>query len=120
MDDWSFGDVFVSTMIFFFWFTVIWMFIALFADIFRRRISGWAKAGWIVLLIVFPFLGALIYLIARPRDEVDGAMVVYGGGPRHEPTYHAADEIAKAARLHDEGKITDAEYERLKELALTH
>ena len=66
--DWSFGDVLLSMLVFFFWIMAIWVFIAIFADIFRRNdLSGWAKAGWILLLFVLPFLGALIYVIARPK-----------------------------------------------------
>ena len=63
-------------MLAFFWymvmfyvlFAVIWMFIQVFADIFRRRdLSGAGKAGWILLLVVLPFLGVLIYMIMRPK-----------------------------------------------------
>jgi hypothetical protein len=54
-------------LVFFFWFQALWIFIRVFADIFHRRdLSGAAKAGWILLLFVLPFLGALIYLAARP------------------------------------------------------
>ena len=53
--------------VFFFWFMLIWMFIMVFADIFRRKdLSGAAKAGWIVLIVILPLFGILIYLIARP------------------------------------------------------
>jgi hypothetical protein len=53
---------------FFFWFMLIWMFIAIFGDIFRRSdLSGGAKAGWILLIFILPLFGILIYLIARPR-----------------------------------------------------
>ena len=49
----------------------IWLFIALFADVLGRSdLSGGAKAGWILLFIIFPFLGCLIYLIARPEPTV--------------------------------------------------
>ena len=57
-----------AMLVFFFWFMAIWIFITVFADIFRRNdISGWAKGGWILLIFIVPFLGALIYLIARPK-----------------------------------------------------
>src|SRR3990172_2688451 len=53
---------------FLFWFMIIWMFIGIFADIFRRNdLSGAAKAGWLVLIFVLPFLGILIYMISRPK-----------------------------------------------------
>ena len=64
----SFSDIFASFVVFFFWFMAIWIFIAVFADIFRRNdIHGLAKAGWIVLIFLIPFVGALIYIIARPK-----------------------------------------------------
>jgi Phospholipase_D-nuclease N-terminal len=66
--EWSFGDVIWAMIVFYFWFMFIWAFIRVFADIFRRDdLSGWAKAGWTLLIVVLPFLGILIYLIARPR-----------------------------------------------------
>jgi len=60
---WTFGTFLWSTLVVFFWVAVIWMFIAIFADILRRDMSGWAKAGWIVLIVLLPFLGMLIYVI---------------------------------------------------------
>jgi hypothetical protein len=61
------GEWLWAMFVFFFWFQAIWIFIRVFADIFHRRdLSGGAKAGWILLLFVLPFFGALIYLIARP------------------------------------------------------
>ena len=55
-------------LVFFFWFMAIWIFIQIFADIFHRRdLSGLGKTGWIVLIFVVPFVGALIYMIARPK-----------------------------------------------------
>jgi len=65
--EWTFGNLLWSMLAFFFWFAFLWMFIAVFADIMRRDLSGWAKAGWISLIVVLPFLGTLIYLIATPR-----------------------------------------------------
>ena len=62
------GEWLWAMAVFFFWFMAIWIFIQIFADIFHRRdLSGGAKAGWIFLLFVLPFLGALIYMIARPK-----------------------------------------------------
>jgi hypothetical protein len=118
--DWTFGTFLWATVVFFFWFTVIWMFISIFADILRRDMSGWAKAGWILLIVVLPLLGMLIYLVARPRME-DRQMLanrhtVQNGSSDRSP----ADDIATAARLHDEGKITAEEFERLKQRALSH
>jgi uncharacterized membrane protein len=73
---WSFGTFMWGMLAFFFWFMFIWMFIATFADIFRRRdLSGWGKAAWIAVIVILPFLGILIYVIARPR----AGYVDYGG-----------------------------------------
>ena len=64
--EWNFGDVLWGMLVFFFWFMAIWIFIGVFADIFRRNdISGWAKGGWILLIFCVPFLGALIYVGSR-------------------------------------------------------
>ena len=65
--EYGFGDFLWTMFAFFFWFMLIWMFIAVFADIFRRRdLSGGAKAGWILLIFILPLFGILIYVIARP------------------------------------------------------
>jgi hypothetical protein len=99
----------------------IWIFITVFADIFRRNdLSGWAKAGWIVLIFVVPFLGALIYLIARPKmTEQDKQLIDQAQeAQRRIEGYSSADEIAKLAKLRDEGKITAEEYEDLKKKAM--
>lgn len=92
------GDVLWSMLAFFFWFMTIWVFIMVFADIFRRRDqSGWAKAGWVFLIFVLPLLGALIYLIARPtltqqdREEIQKAQEAQRG----LEGYSAAAEIPK-------------------------
>jgi ABC-type multidrug transport system permease subunit len=67
--EWSLGSVLWVTVVFMFWVMAIWIFIALFSDILRRRdLSGGAKAGWILLLFVLPLLGSLIYIISRPND----------------------------------------------------
>ncbi len=106
---------------FFFWFMAIWIFIQIFADIFHRRdLSGAAKAGWIVLLIVLPFLGALIYLIVRPkmteqdREDIQRMQEVQ----RRVTGYSPAAEIEKISKLRDAGEISAEEYERLKARAL--
>ncbi len=118
---WTFGTFLWSMVVFFFWFTVIWMFIALFADIFRRNMSGWAKAGWIILMVILPFIGILAYLIARPKNEDQDVLLYSTRRQAYQPTEHgAADEIAKAAELRDQGRITAAEYETIKQHALSY
>jgi uncharacterized membrane protein len=118
--EWSLGSVIWAMVVFFFWFMAIWIFITIFADIFRRRdLSGWAKAGWVLLIFVLPFLGALIYMIARPkmteqdREDIERMQEAQ----RRIEGYSAADEIEKLAKLRDEGKISAEEYEDLKRKA---
>jgi hypothetical protein len=115
------GEVLWTMVVFFFWFMAIWIFIMVFADIFRRNdLSGWAKAGWIFLIFIVPFLGAIIYLIARPKmTEQDKEMMEKAQeAQRRIEGYSAADEIAKLAKLRDEGKITAEEYEEMKRKAM--
>ena len=107
--------------VFFFWFMAIWIFIQIFADIFHRRdLSGGAKAGWIVLIFVLPFLGALIYMIARPKmteqDREDIARAQEA--QRRLSGYSPAEELEKLAKLRDSGELSAEEYERLKARAL--
>jgi hypothetical protein len=119
--DWSFGDVLWSMVVFFFWFMFIWMFIAVFGDIFRRDdLSGGGKAGWILLIVILPFLGILIYMIARPKmTEQDRRMIEESQEAQRRATgYSAADEVAKLAKLRDDGQISAEEYERLKAKAI--
>ena len=119
--EWSFGNVLWAMIVFFFWFMFIWMFIAIFADIFRRNdISGGVKAGWIILIVILPFIGILIYMIARPKmTEQDRQMLAeVQERQRRAAGYSAADEVAKLAALRDEGKITAEEYEAQKARAL--
>jgi hypothetical protein len=69
--EWGFGEVLWTMLIVFFSILAIWLFVAVVVDIiWRIDLSGWAKAGWLLLLLILPILGALIYLIARPDDLV--------------------------------------------------
>jgi uncharacterized membrane protein len=106
---------------FFFIFMLIWMFIAVFADIFRRNdISGGVKAMWIIFIFIIPLIGILIYMIARPKmTEQDKEMIAAAQeAQRRAQGYSAADEVAKLAKLRDEGKITAEEYEEQKKRAM--
>lgn len=115
------GDVLVSMVAFFFWFMAIWIFITIFGDIFRRNdLSGGAKAGWIFLLFILPFLGALIYLIARPKVTAQDVQLMAQAEAANKAVagVSTADELAKLQQLKDSGAITAAEYETLKTKAL--
>lgn len=119
--EWTFGSVLWAMVVFFFWFMLIWMFIGVFADIFRRDdLSGWGKAGWLLLIFIVPLLGILIYLIARPKMTAQDKemMAAMQERERRVSGYSAADEVAKLAKLRDEGKITAEEYEQMKRQAM--
>ena len=113
----TFNDIFASMIVFFFWFMAIWIFIAVFADIFRRNdMTGLAKAGWIVLIFVVPFLGALIYIIARPKVTAQDVQMMARADAANKAAaaVSTADEIAKLQQLKDAGTITQAEFDTLK------
>jgi hypothetical protein len=114
-------DVIVAMVVFYFWFMFIWIFITIVADIFRREdVSGWGKAAWLFLLVIFPFLGALIYMIARPKmtEQDKRIMTELEEKQRRLSGFSAADEIAKATELKNSGAITEAEFEEMKRRAL--
>src|SRR5512145_752116 len=127
--DYPFLDILWTMLIFFAWVIWFWILIRVLVDVFRRHdISGWGKAGWTLLVIVTPFLGVLIYLIAHGKDmgqrDIEQARAsqaqydeyvrsVAGGGGG------AAGEIANAKSLLDSGAITQAEFDALKAKALS-
>jgi hypothetical protein len=126
--DYPFMDVLWSMIIFFAWVAWIWILVIILTDVFRRRdIGGWGKAAWTVFVVILPFLGVLVYLIAQhdgmaERNEQQARAVqdqfdervraaaatsgTGGGGP--------ASEIEKAKKLLDDGAITQAEFDQIK------
>ena len=67
-ETWTFGNFLWAMLVFYFWLMIIWIFIAIFRDIFTRDdLSGGGKAGWLLVIFFLPFFGALIYVIARPK-----------------------------------------------------
>jgi uncharacterized membrane protein len=129
--DYPLLSVFWSMLWFFLW--IMW-FILLFrviVDIFRDdKLNGWAKAGWLVFVIILPFLGVLIYVIARGKHmgqrevaqarEQQAAFDSYvretAKGGEGRPS--SADELAKLSEIRARGDITDEEFRRAKELVL--
>ena len=102
-------------------FLVIWMFIQVFADIFRRdNLSGWAKAAWIILIFILPFLGILVYVIVRPKNtEQDKRLMAEAQAQQARLEGGSAlDDIDKAQALLDKNAITQAEFESIKAKAL--
>ena len=117
----TFWEVIWWMIIAFFMFMIIWMFIGVFADIFRRDdLSGGAKAGWILSFFILPFVGLLIYMIVRPKmTEQDKRMMAEAQeAQRRASGYSAADEVAKLAKLRDAGEITAEQYEEMKKRAM--
>jgi len=117
----TFPDVFWSMLAFFFWLMAIWLFIALLGDVIRRDdLSGLGKAGWIFLMICLPFLGALIYIIARPKVTAQDVHIM----TQSEAAYRAAasvspaDELSKLSELRVQGVLSEQEYEELKRRTL--
>jgi putative oligomerization/nucleic acid binding protein/phospholipase D-like protein len=125
--DYPFLNILWSMLIFFCFVVWIWMMIAIFSDIFRRRdIGGWAKAAWCFFLIVLPFLGAFVYLIAQhdgmAERNLGDAKAAQSQFDEHirsvAQSSGPAAEIDKAKQLRDSGAITDAEFEAIKAKAL--
>ena len=125
MDD-SFGlwEVLVSTFWFMLLFAWIWLLIAILSDIFRdHELSGGAKALWTLFLIFLPWLGALIYLIARGKSmnernvraakEHDAQVRAYVQEAAGT-TMSTADELRKLSELRDSGAISSEDYEKAK------
>jgi hypothetical protein len=125
--DYPFLDVFWTMLVFFAWVSWIMILFRVLGDIFRRQdASGWAKAGWIVFVIVLPFLGVLIYLIAN-GDEMGRRDVEQSRAARAELDDYvksvaapggAAAEIEKANQLLGSGAISQAEFDAIKAKAL--
>jgi Phospholipase_D-nuclease N-terminal/Short C-terminal domain len=127
--DFSLGDAFLSVL----WFCGLLLWIALavtvFFDIFRSHdLSGWAKALWVLFIIVLPLLGVLIYLIARgssmhersarQAQQQEDAFKQYVQQVSAEGGGGSAAELQKAAELREKGVIDEQEFQRLKAKAL--
>src|SRR5215468_6879068 len=123
------GQVFLSFLWFFLFFVWIWLLIVVFGDIFRSGdLSGWGKALWTIFIIVLPYLGVFVYLIARGRkmgehavqaaEEQDAAMRRYVQSVASSNSKGAADEIARLADLRDRGVINEEEFQQGKAKAL--
>jgi len=127
----SFGDGDVLLWMFEFFLLVIWFWLLLtvFSDLFRdHELSGGFKALWVIFVVVIPYLGVLIYLIARghgmaaraqaqaqaAQEQVNAQIRSVAGTSTAAP----ADQIAQAKALLDSGAINQAEFDRLKASAL--
>jgi hypothetical protein len=115
----TFADFFWSMIVIYFWIMVIFIFIRLFADIFRRQdLTGAWKALWIVGLFIVPFFAAIVYIIMRPKTASNYELAEQAAPPPAAVSHSTADEIAKLTALRDSGAITPAEYDAAKAKAL--
>jgi hypothetical protein len=117
-------NAFLTMMWFFIWLLWLFLLVRVILDVFRSHdLSGLAKAGWLAFVIILPFLGVFVYLIARGKnmaehDEREGnaqqdafnRQIVQAGGT---PT-SAAEELTKLADLHTRGVLSDTEFEAQK------
>ncbi len=122
-----FLDVFWSMCLFFLFIIWIWLLFMVFADVFRRRdIGGGMKALWIIFVIVLPYLGVFIYLIAEGQEMADRKTVQLQAATKAQQDEimkaaagsSSADQIAQAQQLLDSGAITQAEFDTMKQKAL--
>jgi hypothetical protein len=126
-ESYPFLEVFWTLLIFFAFVVWIWILITVFADIFRRRdISGFVKVLWIILVIIIPYFGVFIYLIAEHKGMTERAaeqqatvekqteQYVRSVAGKSDPTA----QIADAKKLLDNGTITQAEFDQIKQKAL--
>ena len=124
----DFWDVLLWSFWFFIWIAALMVWFRCLFDLFGdSSLSGWAKAGWAVLLIFVPWLGALIYIIARGRSMTERQMTAVAQRQAEQDKYiqqvagssqGPAEQIASAKALLDAGTITQEEYESLKAKAL--
>ena len=117
----TFGDIFWSFVAFFFWFMAIWIFITIFGDIFRRNdLTGGMKAVWIIVLCILPFLGAIIYMVARPKMTAQDLQMLTqaDAAAKAAAGVSPADEIAKLQELRTAGVLSEEEFQALKAKAL--
>jgi len=126
--NYTFMSFFWDALLIFAWVIWFWLLITVFADLFRRHdTSGLAKAAWIIFVIVLPYVGVLIYLIVEHQGMADRNIQRAQAAQQQFDQYvqsvatpgDAAAQIAKAKTLLDNGTITQAEFDRMKEKALT-
>jgi len=125
--DYPFLDVFWTMIVFFVWITWFWLLITVFGDVFRRHdVSGFAKVLWLIFVIVLPFLGVFVYLIANSKGMTERNISRAQAQQQQFDAYvqsaagsgGAAAEIEKAKQLLDSGAITQSEFDAIKQKAL--
>ena len=127
--EWGSGQVFWSMLWFFMFFIWIWLLIVVFSDIFRSHdMGGFAKFLWVLFVIILPYLGVFVYLIARGHKMAEHAQQAAAAQDAAAKAYiqsaagtagSTADEIQRLADLKAQGVISDAEFETAKAKALS-
>jgi hypothetical protein len=121
--DFTFGDALLTVIEIFLFVLYFWILITIFGDLFRdHETSGWAKAGWVIFLFFIPFLGMLIYLIARGQGMRDRAVKEQADMRQHMDAYvretagsgSSVDQLAKLSELKDKGAVSQDEFDRAK------
>jgi phospholipase D-like protein len=122
-----FLDVMWTMLVFFGWVIWFWLLITAFGDVFRRRdLSGLGKTGWIILMIVLPYLGVFIYLITQHDGMAERNLAQVQQSQAQMDDYvrsvsassDPAEQIAKGKSLLDQGAISQAEFDTLKQKGL--
>ncbi len=122
-----FLEVFWTMLIFFGFVVWLWILFTVIADLFRRHdTSGWMKVLWIIFIIVLPYLGVFVYLIAEHKGMTERAITAQKAAQAEVDQYvqsvaakgDPAAQIASAKELLDSGTITQAEFDQLKQKAL--
>ena len=122
----NFWDILWTTFLIFAFLAYLMVLFSIVTDLFRdRKLNGWWKALWIILLLVIPFITALVYIIARGNGMAERAQREVREYQQSTDDYikkvagtTPADEIAKAKALLDSGAITQADFDSLKAKAL--
>jgi hypothetical protein len=125
--DYPFLEVFWTILIFVGFFIWIWLLFVIFADIFRRTdIGGWGKAGWIIFVILLPYLGVFVYLIAEHKGMTERTVQAQEAAKSEMDQYvrsvagpnDPTEQIARAQELLKSGTISQEEFDSLKRKAL--
>ena len=126
--EWGTGQVFWSMLWFFLFFIWIWLLIMVFSDIFRSKdLGGVAKAIWVIFVILVPYLGVFVYLIARGKGMQERNIKMMQARDAAQRQYiqsvagsapSASEELARLADLRDKGAISEDEFQALKAKAL--
>jgi len=125
--DFSFWDFFWDVLLVMAWVIWFWLLITVFADLFRRHdTSGFAKVAWVVFVIVLPYLGVLVYLLVQHDGMAQRNVKAAEAQQQQFDSYvqsvaktDPAEQITKAKALLADGTITQAEFDQLKQKALS-